>query len=645
MQGAHYLLSSIGVAALVFSAEAAAENYYVDPSGANGAFTTVQAAVDAVTGETELNRANIFIAPGDYHELLTITKPYVSLIGTGASADAVTIEFAQTVMTSPVFEWGATVFVNSDATAFMARNLTFENSTPDHNVIQALALESSADRAIFDHVQFLGYQDTLLMDNSSRQYFLNSFVTGDTDFIFGDATAVFDQCTIQSTDVGYITAANTQRSTANGFVFLDCSLVAGSDRDQTGGDDSAPGNGSVYLGRPWQWYLPGIMPSVTYLRTRMGPQIARAGWDPWNKTGVPGVNPDVDRDPLTRVSEFGSMDLNGNPLPDSDGDGTPDGRVRWADPMNAEQAANYTLNHIFGPAEFWNAATQPETGDQPYASQGSTWDAKGELALLPSAAGAPARALNVSTRLQVESGENVMIAGFIVRGNTSKRVLLRGLGNSLRSAGIANALADPNLELHSADGALLHSNDNWQDTQASQIAATGLAPTDPHEAAMIAVLPPGSYTVILSSRDGKSGVGLVEIYDLDQSPATQLGNVSTRGLVGSGDEVMIAGVILGGAGPAKVLLRGIGPSLAQAGVARPLDDPTLALRNADGSLVAYDNDWSDSQPSEITPTGLAPSDSREAAIVVTLPPGAYTAVLADNAAQPGVGLVEFYSLK
>ncbi|HEX3817208.1 MAG TPA: pectinesterase family protein [Chthoniobacterales bacterium] len=645
MQRAHYLLSSIGFAALIFSAGAEAENYYVDPAGANGAFTTVQAAVDAVAGETELNRANIFIAPGDYHELLTITKPYVSLVGTGDSADAVTIEFARTVMTSPVFDWGATVLVDGDATAFMARNLTFENSTPDHNVIQALAVESSADRAIFDKVQFLGYQDTLLTDNSSRQYFLNSFVTGDTDFLFGDATAVFDQCTIQSTDFGYITAANTQRSTANGFVFLDCSLVAGSDRDQTGGDDSAPSNGSVYLGRPWQWYLPGIMPSVIYLRTRMGPQIARAGWDPWNKTGVSGVNPDVDRDPLTRVSEFGSMDLNGSPLRDSNGDGTPDGRVRWADPMNAEQAANYTLDHIFGPADFWNAATQADTGDQPYASQGPPWDAKGELALLPSTAGAPAQALNVSTRLQVESGEDVMIAGFIVRGSTSKRVLLRGLGNSLRAAGIANALADPTLELRSANGGLLQSNDNWQDTQASQIAATGIAPTDPHEAAMIAVLPPGSYTAILSSRDGKSGVGLVEIYDLDRSQTTKLANVSTRGLVGSGDEVMIAGVILGGAGPAKVLLRGIGPSLAQAGVTAPLDDPTLALRNADGALVAYDNDWSDSQPSEIAATGLTPSDSREAAIVVTLPPGAYTAVLADNGAQPGIGLVEFYSLE
>ncbi len=177
MQGAHYLLSSIGFAALIFSVDAAAENYYVDPAGANGAFTTVQAAVDAVTGATELNRANIFIAPGDYHELLTIAKPYVSLIGTGDSADAVTIEFARTVVTSPVLDLGPAVLIDSDATAFMARNLTFENSTPDRNVVQALAVESSADRAIFDQVQFLGYQDTLLTDNSSRQYFLNSFVT------------------------------------------------------------------------------------------------------------------------------------------------------------------------------------------------------------------------------------------------------------------------------------------------------------------------------------------------------------------------------------------------------------------------------------------------------------------------------------
>jgi hypothetical protein len=633
-----------GAVALAFAPGAEAENYYVNPSGAHGAFSAVQAAVDAVTGATELNRANIFIAPGTYNELLTISKPFVSLIGVGDSPETVTIEFARTERNNPAFDWGAAVTIDSDATAFMARNLTFENSTPDHDV-QALAVESSADRAIFDQVQFLGYQDTLLIDNSSRQYFLNSLITGDTDFIFGDATAVFDRCTIRSTDYGWITAAATRRSTANGFVFLDCSLISGTDRDQPGGDGSAPGNGSVYLGRPWQWYLPEVMPSVVYLRTRMGPQIARGGWDPWNNTGMPGVDPNADRDPLTRVSEFGSVDLYGNPLPDSAGDAIPDGRARWADPMTAAQAANYTLDHIFGPTDFWDASTQPDVGDKPYASQGLPWDAHGELALLPSTAGVPAQALNLSTRLQVGSGENVMIAGFIVRGMRPKQVMLRGLGGSLRQAGITDALADPILELRAPDGTLLRSNDNWQDTQGSEIAATGIAPGNPYEAAMIFTLPPGSYTAVLSSRDGAGGVGLVEVYDLDQEPTTKLMNVSTRGLVGSGDDVMIAGFILGSGGPAKVLVRGIGPSLAQARVAQPLDDPTLALRDADGALVTFNDNWSDSQQAEVGATGIPPGNRDEAAIVVTLPPGAYTVVLASRDDRDGVGLLEIYGLE
>lgn len=624
--------------ALLCASGTEAKNYYVNPSGANGAFKRVQGAVDAVTGATELNRANIFIAPGTYSELLTISKPWISLIGTGDSPAAVNISFASTQTHDP-FDWGAVVEVQSSASAFMARNLTFQNTTPDRDLIQALALESSADRAIFDEVEVLGFQDTLLVDNSSRQYFLDSGISGDTDFIFGDATAVFDGCTIQSTDFGWVTASNTQRSTANGLIFLDCSLVSGSDQQQIGGDGSSPDSGSVYLGRPWQWNVPGIMPSVIYIRTRMGNQIARAGWDPWNGTGT------GDRDPATRLSEFGSMDLNGNPLIDSDGNGTPDGRVPWNDPMSEAQAANYTLENIFGPADFWNSLTQPETGDQPYTSQGAPWNAQGQLALLPSSGGDPSRALNLSTRAQVKSGDDVTIAGFIVNGTKPVRVLLRGLGGSLRAAGITDALADPNLDLRKADGELLQSDDNWQDVQASEINATGIAPTDPHEAAMIVTLAPGSYSAVLSSRNSATGVGLVELYDLDGDSSTQLVNVSTRGLVGSKDDVMIAGFILGNTGPTKVLLRGLGPSLASAGIVGPLSDPTLTLYNSDGSLISFNDNWSDTQQSEIAATGIAPENAAEAAIVTTLPAGAYTVVLAGNGAPTGVALVEIYTLE
>lgn len=625
-------------ALLLLAGSASAKNYYVNPNGANGAFRTVQGALNAVAGETEWNRANIFIAPGTYSEQLTITKPFVSLIGTGASPDEVEIAFKGTRIDDP-FTWGAVVQVQSPATAFMARNLTFTNTTAERDAVPALAMESSADREIFDAVQLFGFQDTLLVDNSSRQYFLESSIFGDTDFIFGDATAVFDRCTILSTDYGWVTAANTQRSTANGLIFLDSSLVPASDAEQTGGNGSYPEGGSVYLGRPWQWNMDGIMSSVVYIRTHMGHHIARAGWDPWNETGS------GDRDPRTRLAEFGSMDLDGNPLTDSDGNGTPDGRVPWADSMTAEQAASYTLDHIFGPADFWNGATQPETGDQPYASQGAPWDVNGQLALLPTRGGEPSRALNLSTRALVKSGGEVMIAGFIIGGASPKRVLVRGLGESLRSAGITNPLPDPNLNLLDVDNRLLQSNNNWQDTQANAIAATGIPPSNAQEAALIANLAPGAYTVVLSGNGGGRGVGLVEVYDLDQGATSKLVNVSTRAFVGSNENVMIAGFILSDDGPAKVMLRGLGPSLASAGIMSPLNDPTLSLYDAQGALVFFNDNWNDAQPEEISATGIAPNDPAEAAIVATLPAGAYTALLAGNDAQTGVGLVEIYSLE
>ena len=161
---------------------AQATDYFVNPSGANGAFPTVQSAVDAVVGQTETERANIFVAPARYVERVTVDKPFVTFIGQGAAPADVTISFAQHAAFTLIL--GETISIHSSATAFMARNLTFENSTIDRNVTAALAVGTFADRAIFDNVRFLGYQDTLLVDGRARQYFRKSFVTGDTDFIY-----------------------------------------------------------------------------------------------------------------------------------------------------------------------------------------------------------------------------------------------------------------------------------------------------------------------------------------------------------------------------------------------------------------------------------------------------------------------------
>lgn len=619
---------------------ARAADYFVDPNDAD-AYPTVQAAVDAVFGQSEFNRANIFIAPGFYKELVSVGAPYVSFIGTGATPDATRIVFAKRFSSG-----GQVVEIQAAATAFMARNLTIENSVPDQNLGPAVAMRCDADQAVFDNVRVLGYQDTLFIHSSSRQYFRDCFITGDADFIFGDATAVFDHCLIESTDYGWVTASATERTTANGFVFLDCTLVSGHDRYGSLDDNTVAGPHTVYLGRPWLWWETHAMPSVIFIRTKMGPHIISAGWDPWNDTGVPGVNPNVDRDPRTRLSEFGSMDLNGNLLPDSNGDGTPNGRVAWTDPMTEEQASNYTLEHIFGPVEFWDSTTQPETGDLPYESQGEPWNPIAQLAFLPTEPGTPSQAVNISTRLKAQTGDKVLIAGFILTGTESRKVLLRAIGPSLEQAQIEDALQDPVLELRAADGTRLAFNNSWRFSQQAEIIATGIPPSDDREAAILATLAPGSYTAIVRGRASTTGVVVAEVYDLGEGAAGQLANISTRGFINRGDEVMIAGFILGGgSGESKVIVRGIGPSLAAAGIDQPLADPTLELHDGNGVAIAFNDNWGDTQRNEIEATGVPPGNEREAAIVASLPPGPYTAVVAGRDGGVGVGLVEVYKLE
>lgn len=632
-------LACVSAIVLVASSGARARDYFVNPSGANGAFPTVQSAVDAVVGQTETDRANIFVAPARYVGRVTVDKPFVTFIGQGAAPAGVNISFNSTHANNGPYD--AATLISVGATAFMARNLTFENSTPDRNVTAALALESDADRAIFDNVRFLGYQDTLLVDGRGRQYFRNSFITGDADFIFGNATAVFDRCTIESTDYGYITAADTARITANGLIFLDCNLVRGTDRNPADDGTSAPNN-SVFLGRPWFWLPSDQMPSVTYIRTRMGTHIARAGWDPWNYL----LDPSLDRDPRTRVSEWGSMNLAGQLLPDSNHDGTPDGRVPWADPMTAAQAANYTVQNIFGPVEFWNATTQPETSGIPYASQGDPWNPQVQLLSLPARPGAQPQMFNISTRLRVGTGDSVGIGGFIITGVAPKKVILRAIGASLRASGLDDVLEDPVLELHGADGDLMTANDNWRDdaAAASELATIGLTPADDAESALVITLLPGRYTAIVRGNDETSGTALVEVYDGDLAADSQLANISARGFVGANDNVMIGGFIIGGNGQAngRVVIRAIGPSLSAFGITSALQDPFLELKDANGSTLVSNDDWQESQEMEINQTGLAPADIRESALVTSLPDGNYTAIMRGKNNATGVAVVEVY---
>jgi len=627
---------------LVGSREAHARDYFVDPSGADGAFVTVQSAVDAVTGQTEMDRANIFLAPGKYVEQVTVDKPFVTFIGQGDGPADVNILFNSTHPNNG--PWNPATLVDVGATAFMARNLTFENSTPDLNVTAALALQSGADRTIFDNVRFLGYQDTLLVDGRARQYFRNSFITGDADFIFGNATAAFDRCTIESTDEGYITAADTAKVIANGLVFLDCTLVKGQDRNPGGDGTSAPNN-SVFLGRPWFWSHSEQMPSVTYIRTRMGTHIARAGWDPWNYL----LDPSVNRDAYTRVSEWGSMNLAGTLLPDVNQDGTPDGRVAWADRMTAEQAANYTIENIFGPVEFWNETTQPDTPGIPYVSQGDPWNPHAQLLSLPAKPGAHPQLFNISTRLRVGTGDNAGIAGFIITGAAPKKVILRAIGPSLHTSGLSDVLADPFLALHGPAGELLTANNNWKDDaqSASDLTTIGMSPANDAESALVITLQPGQYTAIIGGNNGGSGIALVEVYDGDSASDSELANISTRGPVGTGDDVMIGGLIVGpaGLGGSKIAVRAIGPTLTNVGVNGALQDPMLDLVNSNGVVLRSNSNWKDLQQTEIEAVGLQSGDDREAALVETLAAGHYTAIVRGEANTTGVALVEVYNVQ
>jgi hypothetical protein len=256
------------------------------------------------------------------------------------------------------------------------------------------------------------------------------------------------------------------------------------------------------------------------------------------------------------------------------------------------------------------------------------------------------QALNLSTRMRVQVGDKVGIGGFIITGSTPKHVIVRGIGPSLIHNGITDVLADPILELHGPSGFTTKINDNWRDTQAAAIQATGLAPTNDLESAIDATLAPGAYTAVVRGKNNTSGVALVEVYDLDPSSG-KLGNISTRAFVDTGDNIVIAGMVLGnGVAMDQVIVRGIGPSLAPAffPASAILANPTLELRDENGTLILANNDWQDNagQAAVIIAAGLAPTNNLESAIAASLPPGFYTVLLGGLNSGTGIGLVEIY---
>jgi hypothetical protein len=262
--------------------------------------------------------------------------------------------------------------------------------------------------------------------------------------------------------------------------------------------------------------------------------------------------------------------------------------------------------------------------------------------------------LNISTRLKVDTGDNVLIGGFIITGSDPKKVIIRGIGPSL-SGTVQGFLADPTLELHQG-GATLATNDNWKtrpdgSSQQAEIEATTIPPTNDLESALVATLPANGagYTAIVRGKNNTTGIGVVEAYDLDQAANSKLANISTRGFVETGNNVLIGGFIAGN-GITKVIVRAIGPTLVNAGVTNPLADPTLELHDGNGTTIRSNNNWKvredgSSQQAEIEATTIPPTNDLESALVQTLTPGNYTAVVRGINGTTGIAVVEVYNIQ
>ncbi|HYJ04808.1 MAG TPA: SBBP repeat-containing protein, partial [Chthoniobacterales bacterium] len=267
-----------------------------------------------------------------------------------------------------------------------------------------------------------------------------------------------------------------------------------------------------------------------------------------------------------------------------------------------------------------------------------------ETAQPPTLTPCPSQLLNIATRLRVLAGDGALIAGFIITGNQEKLVVIRGIGPSL--TGIQGVLANPTLELFNSNQVLLDSNDDWI-TNRERVEDSGIPPTHDLESAIVRSLAPGAYTAVLRGQNNGTGVGVVEVYDTAPAAHSTLANIGSRGFVGTGDNVMIGGFIIGGETEAdmRVVVRGIGPSLAAFGISAALQDPIVDLKDANGTTLLSNDDWQQGQPTEINQLNLAPSDSRESALVISLPHGNYTAILRGKNNTTGVAVVEIYDVE
>jgi hypothetical protein len=343
---------------------------------------------------------------------------------------------------------------------------------------------------------------------------------------------------------------------------------------------------------------------------------------------------------LVAVATAGSVALSWDPNsePDLAGD-----RIHYgtaAAPFNKlvdVQATGATISNLAKGVTYTFAVTAYNTAGNESGYSEPVSYTMGSSRVIP-----PAVLANISTRTFVQTGEDVMIGGFIIDGIVAKRVALRAIGPSLASAGVSGALADPVLQIVDFAGSVVATNDSWN-IPGEEVSAIGLAPADAREAALVATLAPGAYSAIVSGKAATSGVALFELYDLDAATG-RVANISTRSRVDLGDNVMIGGFILNGTTATPIIVRAIGPSLIAGGVVGVLLDPTLEVYDSNGTLLAANDNWRTNQEAEILASTVPPTDDREAAVVSTLAPGAYSAVIRGANETTGVALVEVYAL-
>jgi phospholipase/lecithinase/hemolysin len=278
---------------------------------------------------------------------------------------------------------------------------------------------------------------------------------------------------------------------------------------------------------------------------------------------------------------------------------------------------------------------------------GHYWIAKAAYDALINPPPVPSKALNIATRVFVDTGERVSIAGFIVTGDAPKKVLVRGLGPSLSANGVPTPLANPTLALFDNAGNVQQTNDDWRNSpDATEIMNTGIAPPNDLESALIATLVPGQYTAQLAGRQSGIGNGVIEVYDLQSGSSSTLANLSTRGYVGNGDNVMIGGLIIGSGDSSIIVLRALGPSVGSFGIVNFLPDPAIELHDGDGALIAFNDDWKTPWFQALRAANFPPPDDHEAAIVAPfLTPGNYTAIVRGKGTTTGIALVEAYNLQ